>query len=1023
MIRTKKYLVVLLLILLIFSSYTQVFASKNMIEDDIETFIDKTIKKGKIPGLSLVIVDEENTYIKSFGYADVENGVEVTQGTKFELASCSKAFTALAIARLDEEGLINLSDPVSKYLPWFYVEFEGHKQPITIGQALHHTTGIPVTTISNFTQSKSDNALKEAVRSLVGISLKNKPGKEFEYATINYDILGAIIEEVTNMSYEEYMLENIFKPLGLNNTSVGINEEDTLKAKGYKISFFKPREYDSPIFRGNYPAGYIVSNGEDMARWLKLQMGIKESKYSALIEKTHIPDRSVLPNEGDLSSYALGWTVHQNDIEEIKHDGFNPNFTSYIAFSKKDKIGVAVLGNSNSGYTSVIGKYVMMKLKGEKNIVLSEPRDIMDRACSVVSIILSCIIIAEIGFLVMFLAEIKRKNRVYEGINSKKLKKLLLVLLTSLPYLFAIYIIPRAIAKSNWETIIVWTPKTFITSIVLMGILMIMSYIVCGLLLVFPHKNKYKKELPNLIALSLISGVSNSIIIFLITNSVNTNVELRYLLLYFILILFIYIYGRKIVETRLVEMTQSIIYDLRMNMFKRIFRATYQDFEKIDSGQILATINNDTERISESANLFVTFITSVITIICVFLYLGTISLVATLMSLLVIAIIAGIYYIVVQKSRKHWEEARDTQNSFMKKIEGLIKGFKELTMHFKKKREYMKEVEDISCEFRDKTTIGRKNFVNSFLIGESLFIVVLGSISFGFPIIFPSVTAGVLVSFIIVLLYILGPINAILRIAPQLVQIDIARKRIEKFTNGIPVRDEEVNSRIELMSSIKDIKVKNIIFKYEEREENKRFEVGPIDLEIISGEILFIIGGNGSGKTTLAKLITGLYAPIEGSIKINGKELRAGEIGEYISVIFSDFHLFERLYDVDCTNKEDEIREYLKLLGLEGKVEIKNGCFSTTDLSTGQKKRLALLRCYLEDRPIYLFDELAADQDPQFRKFFYRDLLPKMKEKGKIVIAITHDDHYFDVADKVLKMDMGKIEVMDSRYLNEIAIS
>lgn len=1023
--KLKKYniLFIFFIFVLTFSMPIQIYAKVNLLPDDIITSIEKFMVKGKVPGLSLVIIDKDRTYVKSFGYADIKNKIKVTPDTKFELASCSKAFTALAIVKLEQEGKINLSNTASNYLPWFYVKYKGNKVKITIEQLLHHTSGIPTKTISNFTQSASGDAIKEAVKSLIGIELNNKPGKVFEYATINYDILGAIIKKVTNMSYEDYMTKNILKPLGLNNTTVGIDGHNPLKAKGYKISFFKPREYESPIFRGNNPAGYIVSNGEDIAKWLKLQMGIEESEYNSLIEKTHIPDRSVLPNKDDYSSYAMGWEIHQNSMEEISHSGLNPNFTSYIAFSKKNKIGVAVLANSNSGYTSVIGQYIMKKLNGEKNIILNEPNNIIDRACSVISIILISIIIVELGFLVMFIIEIIKRKRVYEGLNQKKLKKLLVVLLISIPYVFAMYIFPQGIAKSNWETIEVWTPQSFITSIILVGVLMVLSYILYGLLLMFPHKNKYIKDLPSLIALSLISGVANAMIIFIITNSINSDIDIRYILFYFLLILFIYIYGRKVVETRLVKMTQSIIYDLRINMFKKIFTTLYQNFEKLDSGQVLATINNDTAQIGQAANLFVTLITSVVTIVCVFIYLGTISLTATLMSLLVIAMIAVLYYVVVQKATIFWEEARDTQNVFMKKVDGLIKGFKELSMHYKKKWQYKKEVEEVSGKFRDKTVLGRKNFINSFLIGESLFIVVLGTISFGFPIMFPNVREEILVSFIIVLLYILGPINAILRVVPQIVQINIARKRIEKFIKEIPVSKGTERLNREVYKNIENIEVENIMFRYEEKEAGKSFQVGPINLKASAGKILFLIGGNGSGKTTLAKIITGLYIPIEGIIKINGKKLKGEEIGEYISVIFSDFYLFERLYDVDCSKKEEEIKEYLRLLDLEGKVEIRNGYFSTTDLSSGQKKRLALLRCYLEDRPIYLFDELAADQDPQFRKFFYRTLLPKMKEKGKIIIAITHDDHYFDVADKVFKMDMGKIEMVDAEHLKEIAIS
>ncbi|MCP5108709.1 MAG: ATP-binding cassette domain-containing protein, partial [bacterium] len=209
---------------------------------------------------------------------------------------------------------------------------------------------------------------------------------------------------------------------------------------------------------------------------------------------------------------------------------------------------------------------------------------------------------------------------------------------------------------------------------------------------------------------------------------------------------------------------------------------------------------------------------------------------------------------------------------------------------------------------------------------------------------------------------------------------------------------------------------KGIMFEYKSETELERFQVGPLDFDARKGEIIFVIGGNGSGKTTLAKLLTGLYMTEKGSLRINGEEKPNYQLGEYFSTVFSDFHLFEKLYNVELTGRETEIQEYLKLLRLEEKVKLEGNSFSTVGLSGGQRKRLALLQCYLEGHPIYLFDEVAADQDPEFRRFFYRDLLQRMKEEGKIVIAITHDDHYFDAADRVIKMDIGNIETVGADY-------
>jgi putative ATP-binding cassette transporter len=181
-------------------------------------------------------------------------------------------------------------------------------------------------------------------------------------------------------------------------------------------------------------------------------------------------------------------------------------------------------------------------------------------------------------------------------------------------------------------------------------------------------------------------------------------------------------------------------------------------------------------------------------------------------------------------------------------------------------------------------------------------------------------------------------------------------------------------------------------------------------LTINQGEIVFIIGGNGSGKTTLAKLVTGLYKADGGEILINEKPVHPAELGEYFSTVFSPICLFDTLYNIDTNNKQNDIKKYLNMLNLDDKVHITGNKYSTIELSSGQRKRLGLLQCFLEDAPIFLFDEWAADQDPTYRQYFYRKILPEMKQAGKLIIAITHDDHYFDVADKVFKMDNGKLE-------------
>ncbi|HEY9262165.1 ATP-binding cassette domain-containing protein, partial [Chitinophaga sp.] len=200
--------------------------------------------------------------------------------------------------------------------------------------------------------------------------------------------------------------------------------------------------------------------------------------------------------------------------------------------------------------------------------------------------------------------------------------------------------------------------------------------------------------------------------------------------------------------------------------------------------------------------------------------------------------------------------------------------------------------------------------------------------------------------------------------------------------------------------------------EYKYTEEAGKFSIGPINCSFNSGEVIFITGGNGSGKSTLAKLICGLYAPAAGEIKLDGKVVDALHLNEMCAAIYSDYHIFEKLYGIDHHQKEQLIADRMEILQLIGKTAVNNdGSFSTIRLSTGQRKRIALLVSYLENKPIYMFDEWAADQDPEFKSFFYEELLPELKLQGKCVIVISHDNHYFHVATRMIKMEAGRLKV------------
>lgn len=1017
-------------VVFLFSSLVVQAQDASPVGEKLGQKIDAVLKEARIPGAAVIVVKDGQVLVNSgFGFADLEKQTPVTSKTLFELGSSSKSFTALAVLQLVEDGFVKLDDPVSKHFPGFQVVYKGKAVNITLDHLLHHTSGLPTSAFGKIPINRDPNGLKDFVYSLSGFSLKYMPGKAFIYSNANFDIAGAIIEEASGMSFEQYIAQKVFAPLGMTGSYIGTTGDDAQHglptATGYKISFGEPRPFASPAFRGNFPAGYVVTNGDDMAKWLIAQLG-GENPLKEPIADSHKFSHLVrgIP-------YSMGWMIRQEAGTEIFHPGNNPNFSAYVAFRPEEQLAVAVLGNAsamvppNANGTVYLGQLLMKTLRpggspGDMpEFVYSGGLDGMFTSATYGA---GAFLIIVIAILLYILIDALRGVRRLEGFTLKKLAGIVITLITTSLVALAVYFVPDANMGFNWEGALAWTPDSFLMCIKLLGAFLIGVNILFLVSALLPYKDqtsfrsKYIKPIPLILFLSFTAGLSSAAAVFLISTSFFTDLALKYLVFYFGLAVFMSIMGQKIVQTKMIKIANNIVYELRMKLINKIFTTRFQMFEKIESGKVYSTLSNDTEAIATSASLVVSTISSFITALAAFVYLSAISLGATLATL-VFALLLGVFYILVgKKARKLMEEMRDTQNVFMKLIEGLVQGFREISMHLNKKIAYENDVEESTDKYRNTRVSAFVRFVNANLVSSSMILVLLATICFSFPRIFPEMSLARLISFIMVLLYMIGPITGIMSSFPNFIRIKVSWDRIQKFIKEIPTMEELKDYRkLQGLShkgkQVNSLEAKGITYNYPGEDGGKGFSVGPIDLEVKKGETLFLVGGNGSGKTTLAKLLTGLYVPETGSVTIDGKEIEGDDyLAEYFSVVFGDAHLFKKLYNVDMEEKRDEIARYLDILQLQGKVDIKDGSFTTVDLSGGQRKRLALLQCYLEDCPIYLFDEVAADQDPEFRKFFYRDLLMRMKEKGKIVIAITHDDHYFDVADKIIKLDMGKID-------------
>jgi putative ATP-binding cassette transporter len=311
--------------------------------------------------------------------------------------------------------------------------------------------------------------------------------------------------------------------------------------------------------------------------------------------------------------------------------------------------------------------------------------------------------------------------------------------------------------------------------------------------------------------------------------------------------------------------------------------------------------------------------------------------------------------------------------------------------------------------------------------GQTLVFVVIGLILFGLSGL-KGVSSQTLTGYTITLLYLMAPLQVIMNLAPTLGRASVALKKVEDLGLLLAAQGVESGSGASLPPNLDwgRLELAGVTHAYRREGEKESFTLGPINMTLYPGELVFLVGGNGSGKTTLAKLLTGLYLPETGEIRFNGRPV-TDENREYyrqrFSMVFFDFYLFESLFGLEAPKLDEQAREYLTLLQLDHKVEIKDGVLSTTDLSQGQRKRLALLTAYLEDRPIYVFDEWAADQDPLFKEIFYYRLLPDLKAKGKTIMVISHDDRYYNVADRIIKLECGRIDSDESMTSAHYAVA
>jgi putative pyoverdin transport system ATP-binding/permease protein len=465
---------------------------------------------------------------------------------------------------------------------------------------------------------------------------------------------------------------------------------------------------------------------------------------------------------------------------------------------------------------------------------------------------------------------------------------------------------------------------------------------------------------------------------------------------------------RVLSQILLTRLAQNATLDLRVSLGQQILSTELRRLEQIGFHRLVAVLTEDVSALASGLVSIPGLVLQLAVLAGCLGYLGWLS--RSLLVLVIVFIAVGMTSVQVglRFALQHLRQAREQEDRIFKNLKGLTEGAKELKINEERREAFEKIYKTDAESFHHQAFVGNSIFSVAVTWAHLLFFLLTALLLFVVPRLH-LVSSETLNGYMLILLYLLVPLDTLGSLLPGLGKARVSLRNVESLGLSLDNRfpDQIAGERMEWGT----LHVSELTHTYmTDREE--RFTLGPIDLRFEPGTITFITGGNGSGKTTLMKLLVGLYAPEKGGIYLEGELVSDQNRDSYrqnFSVVFSDFFLFDKLLGFAHPDLDAMARDYLVKLHLDHKLTIREGGLSTLDLSQGQRRRLALLTAYLEDRAAYVFDEWAADQDPVFKEVFYRQLLPELRARNKTVIVISHDDRYYDVADAVVKLDEGKV--------------
>lgn len=525
-----------------------------------------------------------------------------------------------------------------------------------------------------------------------------------------------------------------------------------------------------------------------------------------------------------------------------------------------------------------------------------------------------------------------------------------------------------------------------------------------------------RRQLQTMLGLTVVAGFANALLV-VIVNLAAGQVALGarpgvVLWLTFVAAFVLYYLCDRVALLRANAIIERLLRDLRISVVAKLRRSELPEVEKLGRGHLYNLVSQETNQLSVAFPLLIECFQQAVLLAVSLIYLGYLSMAA--LAVFALAVSLGIlgYRQFNAQLRQTMNDLGSHQARMVDAVSDIIDGSKQLRLNTQRSDSVFAAFASLSqSAHRLQSKVG-EHWASMILLTSFVIYFMLGVVAF----IFPQYIGGhstIVFQLVPTLLFCIGPLTRIVAQSPMFLRADVGLSAIlavQRQLDRVPgVDPEQARAEAVPYRDFTVIEYRGLSYSYRDAAGQATFTAGPLDLQVPRGEMLFLVGGNGGGKSTALRLMTGLYPADAGEILIDGQPVRRGGFRELFSAIFAEFHLFDRLYGLESVDSAT-VNRLIDEMGLQGKVRYEGGRFSDLNLSTGQRKRLALIVALLEDRPVQVFDEWSAEQDVHFREQFYTRILPELKRQGKTLIVVTHDDRFWHLADRVVKLDLGAVE-------------